>query len=1045
MNMKVFRLNSINRLFVMPALLIIFFLIFFFIYNEIKNKTINEFNNEQLILAKTASQGITSFFENYQSDLTFLSKLNNIIDFSEEGKTLISAFYNTHRSIITAVTRVDARGIIMYTYPNDQSVTDRDISYQKHVQKVIAEHQPVISDVFMSAQGYLAIAMHVPVFKNKKFAGSLAILIPMDELGKLYLGKIENKKNGHAWLLSKNGTEIYCPIKGHTGKSFFETLRNDDTSHSLLEKMKTQNSGTARGLHHDSIKSQRNNLHDMYFVFYRIPLENTYWTILISYQKKAVYKALSQFRNRLIFLFFLLFLAVSFYFYSLAKVQKILNEEAKRKKAERQLQKSEEKFRKIFEEHTAAKLIIDPETGRITDANKAACDYYGWSSEELKQMKMEHLSVATTREIKKIFENILSKKRSQFELRHRLKDGSVRDVEVFSSKVKINGKVLLHSIVHDISKRKQAEKKLKIRAWQQSELAELGNQALMGTDLSTLFSMATSKIPEILDMDFCTVLERLSEGNTAKIIAGSGWKDGVVGEATVNIGIESQAGFTIQSKKPVIVDDFSTETRFEVPPLLANQGVVSGISVIIGKAENPFGILSAHTKHHKVFTTEDLSFFQAMANILAEAIERKQSELLLLEKTNEIEAQNEEYLQINEELHQTNEELYREKEHAEESDRLKTSFLQNMSHEIRTPMNAIMGFSSMLPETYNNRERLEEYSRIINLRSNDLLEIINDILDVSKIESGLLEVNMEECNLSDLFGELTIFFTEHQKRIGKQHIEFNLNYRCDPSKNIIVTDKVKLKQIFINLINNAFKFTETGKIEGGCKTDAQKNLLFYVSDTGIGIPADKQDVIFERFTQLKQNKNFTYGGTGLGLSIVKGLVNLLGGEIWLESEPADMKTGKNGNTTFYFSLAYKTIQTINHAAASPVEDQTFHFPDKTILLVEDDLFNVAYIEEVLSDTGIKIIQTGYGTEAIEIATKQSPDLILMDIRLPDIDGYEAINQMKNHNPHIKIIAQTAYASENDKQKALDAGCNDYISKPIERKQLLSMIKEQLNG
>ncbi|HYX09764.1 MAG TPA: PDC sensor domain-containing protein, partial [Bacteroidales bacterium] len=195
MNRLVFRLKSINRLLVMPVVLIIFFLIFFLIYNEIKNKTINEFNNEQLILAKTASQGITSFFENYQSDLTFLSKLDNIIDFSDNGKTLMAAFYNTHKSIITAITRVDSHGVILYTYPNNQSVTDRDISHQKHVQKVITEHQPVISDVFMSAQGYLTIALHVPVFKDNKFAGSLAILIPMDELGKLYLGKIENKKN----------------------------------------------------------------------------------------------------------------------------------------------------------------------------------------------------------------------------------------------------------------------------------------------------------------------------------------------------------------------------------------------------------------------------------------------------------------------------------------------------------------------------------------------------------------------------------------------------------------------------------------------------------------------------------------------------------------------------------------------------------------------------------------------------------------------------------------------------------------------------------
>ncbi len=247
-------------------------------------------------------------------------------------------------------------------------------------------------------------------------------------------------------------------------------------------------------------------------------------------------------------------------------------------------------------------------------------------------------------------------------------------------------------------------------------------------------------------------------------------------------------------------------------------------------------------------------------------------------------------------------ELIKAKEHAEESDRLKTAFLQNMSHEIRTPMNAIMGFSSLLADYYNDKPKLEQFAEIINLRCNDLLEIINDILAISKIESGQLPVNNEVCNLNDLFAELADFFTEHQKRIGKQHIKFELQALCSLSEFTIITDKVKLRQIFINLIGNAFKFTETGKIEGGCKFDANDDLVFYVSDTGIGIPSDKQDIIFERFIQLPQDKDISYGGTGLGLSIVKGLITLLGGRIWVESEPENLSEGKAGGTTFYFSI-----------------------------------------------------------------------------------------------------------------------------------------------
>jgi PAS domain S-box-containing protein len=396
-------------------------------------------------------------------------------------------------------------------------------------------------------------------------------------------------------------------------------------------------------------------------------------------------------------------------------------------------------------------------------------------------------------------------------------------------------------------------------------------------------------------------------------------------------------------------------------------------------------------------------------------------------------------------LNTKNQELIIAKEKAEESDRLKTAFLQNMSHEIRTPMNAIMGFSELLVPNYNNKPKLEKFSQIINHRCEDLLDIINDILDISKIESGQLPLNFEECNLNKLFAELTHFFSEHKKRIGKQEINFKLQNFCQNLATEIVTDKVKLKQILINLIGNAFKFTKKGKIEGGCKIDANHNLLFYVSDTGIGIPSDKQQIIFERFVQLRQDKNMAYGGTGLGLSIVKGLVRLLGGEIWLESEPENLAASKVGGTTFYFSIPYKTSQKLQQEPLVFKEPETFHFHNKTLLIVEDDQYNTEYIKEILSDMGLHIMHTSYGYEAIQIAASHHPDLILMDIRLPDINGYEATQKIKQHNPNIKIIAQTAYATHEDKQKATVNGCIDYISKPLKQGQLLSMIYKYLTN
>ncbi len=245
-------------------------------------------------------------------------------------------------------------------------------------------------------------------------------------------------------------------------------------------------------------------------------------------------------------------------------------------------------------------------------------------------------------------------------------------------------------------------------------------------------------------------------------------------------------------------------------------------------------------------------------------------------------------------------ELIIAKEHAEESDRLKSAFLQNMSHEIRTPMNAIIGFSRLIVSEYNNKEKLEEYSKIITYSCKDLLEIIDTVLDMAKIESKQLHIERDEFNLKTFFDRLTLFFDEYKIQKNKEHIELVLHSQENNSESLVIrTDLVKLKQIFINLISNAIKFTESGKIIGGYKYDENQDLVFFVSDTGIGIPSGKQDIIFNRFEKLNQ-KDFIEG-TGLGLAIVRELLDYLGGTIWVESSPSK-------GTTFYFNYPLEIIR-----------------------------------------------------------------------------------------------------------------------------------------
>ena len=260
-----------------------------------------------------------------------------------------------------------------------------------------------------------------------------------------------------------------------------------------------------------------------------------------------------------------------------------------------------------------------------------------------------------------------------------------------------------------------------------------------------------------------------------------------------------------------------------------------------------------------------------------------------------------EYIQIADMIEKSisyNAELKIAKEKAEESDKLKSAFLANMSHEIRTPMNAIMGFTQLLPENFDNKHNLEVFSNIINQRCSDLMEILNSILYISRIDSGSMKLNLKECNLDILFGDLDEFFTEYKQKAEKNDIGFTIKKEYDSELSMIITDNEKLKHIFTNLIANAFKFTHEGQVEAGCMNDKDNKLIFYVSDSGVGIPLDRQSIIFDRFTQLNNGISSNLGGTGLGLTIVKGLIDLLGGKIWIESKP-----GKG--STFYFTIPIK--------------------------------------------------------------------------------------------------------------------------------------------
>lgn len=379
-------------------------------------------------------------------------------------------------------------------------------------------------------------------------------------------------------------------------------------------------------------------------------------------------------------------------------------------------------------------------------------------------------------------------------------------------------------------------------------------------------------------------------------------------------------------------------------------------------------------------------------------------------------------------------ELRNAKEKAEESDRLKTVFLQNMSHEIRTPLNAIMGFAQLLPENFDNPEKLRNFSSIIAQRGADLLELINDLLELSKIETAQMSLNLVKFDLREIFDNITQVFQGLQKKFNKEHIQLVLPPEDEYLPNVLA-DKAKLGQILINLVNNALKFTESGTIEVGCKY-SKKRVDFFVSDTGIGIPEYRLKDVFKRFVQLARLPGNLQSGTGLGLAIVKGLIEFMGGEITASSE-----VNKGSRFSFYI------LCEVNFENVIPKEEETpVAVPDiseQEILLVEDDYFSSEYIKEIFLGTAYRLHHVGTGREAIDFISQHPVEIFLVDIRLPDMEGYEVVRNIRKNIPEALIIAETAYAAQADYQNAINSGCDDYISKPINRHHLFSMLCEHM--
>ena len=676
------------------------------------------------------------------------------------------------------------------------------------------------------------------------------------------------------------------------------------------------------------------------------------------------------------------------------------NNELERKQAQEELRKLSTAV-----QQSPSVIVITDLKGNLEYVNPKFTELTGYTSEKAigKNARILKSGEQADEIYQELWNTITSGKVWHGEFHNKKKNGELFwEAASISPVFDKQGKITNYlKVAEDITKRKRAEQIQKV-------LYNISSAVITTDNLNELIGLIQKELGTIIDTTNFYVA--LYDHKTDMILLPFfiDEKDEIppftAGKTLTNYVIKTQKSLLATKKELEVleasgeIESFGTDSEIWLGVPLKIEGKVTGVLAV-----------QSYTNEN-AFNVSDMEMLEFVSDQISISVERKKAEQALRNAL----------------------------EKATESDRLKSAFLATMSHELRTPLNAIMGFSDIINENMSI-EKIIKFNKIINSSGNQLLNIVEDIFDIILIQSNEIEIQKSEENLHTILRNIHEIIKAEQQRTNKNNLDLNLTIPPEGKEMIINTDFSKLKQILINLLKNALKFTHEGHVRYGfeIKTNLDKPILkFFVEDTGIGIPKDKQEFIFNVFRQVEDSNTRMYGGTGIGLSISKKLTEFLGGKIWLESEE-----GKG--CTFYFTIPYKEIELAYKKNETEAEKNNT-FKKKTILVVEDDEKSFEFLKILLEKPEIRIIWAKDGAESIKLCKENTYiDLVLMDINMLVMDGYTATKEIKKFRPELPIIAQTAYAIAGDREKTFEAGCDDYISKPIKKEKLMEKIRNFL--
>lgn len=960
------------------ALLIVAFsvlsaLFFVYFYREARAAAIAGLQEEQKLHARQAARGIEDFFQTWEASLRALSRIDEIVACTPAGRHEMLLFLEAHAGQIRTISRVDERGIMLASYPHTAS-EGADISGQKHFAALRQRLRPVVSDVFRTVQGFDAVALHVPVFRGEEFKGSIAVVINFETLASRYFDVIRVGGSGRAWVVSRDGTILYSPTPSFVGKSAFAAFQASPTLLAVTREMVRGREG-ASSYTDETLRGVGTPGLERFVAYLPVHLEETFWSVAVSSSEREILAGLNALRNRLALLFGFFYLSGMALAMVAVKAWTIVHEREERA-AMQEAVRSGERLRTVM--YGAVRdilfyLAVDGDGRyRFLTVNSAFLAATG----------LDEASVAGRSVEEVIPEPALSTVREKYaEAIATRRTVTWDEVSEYPSGHR-HGEVSITPIFDSSGACTNlfgTVHDVTDRKLAEAELIAASERLREAHELASLGSwsldLATGALTWSEEALRVLELGKAPEGRFEEVVRASAHPDDL--EAVL-------AAFAI-----TVPDGRRHEIDFRV---VLVDGRVKWVKArwrtepdAAGRPRRVQGTLQDVTEHMLALEARDLA---------------------------------------------------RAKEAAEAANREKSAFLAGMSHEIRTPMNAILGFTQLLLGDPGLSARHREQVGTIYRSGEYLLGLINDVLEMSKIEAGHVTVRPTETDLAVLLADV-------ESMVGYRARSKGLSLvieRADDLPGHVVTDERRLRQILLNLVGNAVKFTETGGVTVRVRTEAEVGgalrLVVEVEDTGPGISEEELPRLFGRYEQARAGRE-KGGGTGLGLALSRGFARLMGGDVTAQSRPGE-------GSTFHLTLPIA-------AASAPPDSGAVESPRparlapgesrRRILVAEDVAENQEIFARMLGRVGFEVRLASDGAEAVSLAASWRPHLVLMDLRMEGMDGIEATRAIRaaEAGERLPIIAVTANAFEENRAEAREAGADDFLAKPFREADLLRKV------